>query len=214
MENNKKIIILLLIIIAILAIAIGYLVFSDINKQECELSINCNKTMNKGDNIIIKLKDLNNNPISNATINLKLIKGNTTEEHQITTNDKGTGKFTLKDLSDGNYKIECSFNGNDHYKKTNKTKKFKFEKEVATSSSSSGQSSSSNSIDSNRPVNDPNYKGYNPYHESEVTADGWNPQEHEVSRQQLSDGSEKVKYDDGYFRIVDDKGYVITYGYR
>ena len=43
------------------------------------------------------------------------------------------------------------------------------------SQSSSESQSSSNSIEDNRPVNDPNYKGYNPYHESEITADGWNP---------------------------------------
>ena len=74
-------------------------------------------------------------------------------------------------------------------------------------------SNSENSIDSNRPKNDPNYKGYNPYHESEVTSDGWNPKDHEVGRDRLNDGSQRIRYDDGYFRIVDKNGYVITYGY-
>ena len=73
--------------------------------------------------------------------------------------------------------------------------------------------SSENSIDSNRPKNDPNYKGYTPYHESEVTKDGWNPKDHEVGREKLNDGSQRIRYDDGYFRIVDKNGYVITYGY-
>ncbi len=81
------------------------------------------------------------------------------------------------------------------------------------SQQSSDSSSSENSIDSNRPKNDPNYKGYNPYHESEVTSDGWNPKEHEVGRDKLNDGSQRIRYDDGYFRIVDKNGYVITYGY-
>lgn len=70
-----------------------------------------------------------------------------------------------------------------------------------------------NSIDTNRPTNDPNYKGYTPYHESEVTSDGWNPSEHEVSREDIGGGSQRISYDDGYFRIVDENGYVITYGY-
>ena len=81
------------------------------------------------------------------------------------------------------------------------------------SQQSSDSSSSENSIDSNRPKNDPNYKGYNPYHESEVTSDGWNPKDHEVGRDKLNDGSQRIRYDDGYFRIVDKNGYVITYGY-
>lgn len=81
------------------------------------------------------------------------------------------------------------------------------------SQQSSDSSSRENSIDSNRPKNDPNYKGYNPYHESEVTSDGWNPKEHEVGRDKLNDGSQRIRYDDGYFRIVDKNGYVITYGY-
>ena len=81
------------------------------------------------------------------------------------------------------------------------------------SQQSSDSSSSENSIDPNRPKNDPNYKGYNPYHESEVTSDGWNPKEHEVGRDKLNDGSQRIRYDDGYFRIVDKNGYVITYGY-
>jgi len=81
------------------------------------------------------------------------------------------------------------------------------------SQSSSESQSSSNSIEDNRPVNNPNYKGYNPYHESEITADGWNPNEHEVSREYIGDGLHRIEYDDGYFRICDEKGYVVNYGY-
>ena len=70
-----------------------------------------------------------------------------------------------------------------------------------------------NSIDANRPKNNPNYKGYTPRHESEVTSDGWNPKEHETYRESIGGGREKIHYDDGYFTIVDENGYVITYGY-
>ena len=70
-----------------------------------------------------------------------------------------------------------------------------------------------NSIDANRPKNDPNYKGYTPRHESEVTSDGWNPKEHETYRESSGGGREKIHYDDGYFTIVDENGYVITYGF-
>ena len=83
---------------------------------------------------------------------------------------------------------------------------------VATISSDS-QNNDQNSIDANRPRNDPNYKGYTPRHESEVTSDGWNPKEHETYRESMGDGREKIHYDDNYFTIVDENGYVITYGY-
>lgn len=83
---------------------------------------------------------------------------------------------------------------------------------ISNDSQESG-ASDTNSIDANRPTNDPNYKGYTPYHESEVTSDGWNPREHETYRETMGDGSQKIHYDDGYFRIVDKNGYVITYGY-
>lgn len=49
--------------------------------------------------------------------------------------------------------------------------------------------------------------------EDEKVIDGWDPKEHEVSREQLDDGSEKVYYDDDYFRIVDNNGKIVTYGY-
>ncbi|MBE6486679.1 MAG: hypothetical protein E7Z85_07570 [Methanosphaera stadtmanae] len=49
--------------------------------------------------------------------------------------------------------------------------------------------------------------------EDEKVIDGWDPKEHEVSRESMEDGYEKVHYDDGYFRIVDDKGKIQSYGY-
>jgi len=48
--------------------------------------------------------------------------------------------------------------------------------------------------------------------EDEKVIDGWDPKEHEVSRESMEDGYEKVHYDDGYFRIVDDKGKIQSYG--
>ncbi|WP_405268032.1 hypothetical protein [Methanobrevibacter sp.] len=49
--------------------------------------------------------------------------------------------------------------------------------------------------------------------EDQITPDGWNPKEHEVSREPLDDGNERVNYDDGYFVIVDKDGNIITHGY-
>lgn len=49
--------------------------------------------------------------------------------------------------------------------------------------------------------------------EDEQVIDGWDPKEHEVSRESMGDGYEKVHYDDGYFRVVDGNGKIESYGY-
>ena len=49
--------------------------------------------------------------------------------------------------------------------------------------------------------------------EYDITPDGWNPREHEVSREPIGDGNERVKYDDGYMRVVDKDGNVISHGF-
>ena len=42
---------------------------------------------------------------------------------------------------------------------------------------------------------------------------GWNPKDHEVSRKSLGNGHYRVNYDDGYFRIIDANGNILSYGY-
>ncbi len=49
--------------------------------------------------------------------------------------------------------------------------------------------------------------------EDEQVIDGWDPKEHEVSRERVDDNMEKVYYDDDYYRFVDDNGKVVSYGY-
>ena len=203
--DNKKTIIILIAIIAILTITLSAFIFSDFGKEKSEIKIICNETMNKGDAIQIKLTDLNKTAIVNETINVKLIKGDETKEYNISTNENGIATLKLNNMSDGNYTINCTFKGNNKYISSDANKEFVYKNVIK---------SSIDPIDANRPTNDPTYRGYNPYHESERTSDGWNPAEHEVSRHRLSDGTVKIIYDDGYFRIVDENGYVITYGYQ
>lgn len=49
--------------------------------------------------------------------------------------------------------------------------------------------------------------------EDKITSDGWNPKEHEVNREYVGDGIERVDYDDGYHRWVDKDGNILSYGY-
>lgn len=217
MNNNHIIIILLIIIIVILAACLGLLFSQNFGKEDCKINIKCNESLSNGDKINIRLVDFNKTQIANKKISIKLKSDNTTKDYNLTTNENGLCVLTVTDLEDGNYVVNVTFDGDNHYKAANSHKKFTYSDEVSTSSiseSSRESSSSTNPIDANRPTNNANYKGYNPYHESEVTSDGWNPSEHEVSRKTLSDGNQEIRYDDGYYRLVDENGYVITYGYR
>ena len=47
----------------------------------------------------------------------------------------------------------------------------------------------------------------------EKTINGWNPKDHEVSREDLGDGLVRINYDDGYSRVIDEDGNVLSYGY-
>ena len=191
MDNNKIIIILLIVIIAILAIGMAVMFSGNLFKEDCKLNIKCNESMKKGDEIIVRLVNTNKTAIANKDIVLNLVNGNNTKKYNLTTDESGRATLKLSKLDEGNYTINCSFKGDNKYNPT----------------------SSNNPVDANRPVNDPKYKGYTPNHESEVLNDGWNPRQHEVSRQKNPDGTIRIQYDDNYFRICDENGYVITYGY-
>ena len=212
MENNHKIIIILLIvIIAILVLCLGTLTFQKAGNEECELKITCLDKMFNGEKVKIELMDSNGTPIADAKIHIKLERDNNVSEYDVTTNSEGTATLSLDDLKDGNYAMTCTFDGNSKYGPANSAKSFKYDSHASTSSDISNDA---DSIEANRPKNDPNYKGYNPRHESEPTSDGWNPREHEVSRENMGDGRQRINYDDGYYTLVDSNGYVINYGFR
>ena len=42
---------------------------------------------------------------------------------------------------------------------------------------------------------------------------GWDPKKHEVSRISIGGGLTRITYDDGYFRIVDSNGNILSYGF-
>lgn len=205
METNKIIIIGLVAVIAVLLVLIGLTVIPNMIKEDCSLEITSPDQLKDNENLTIKLSDSKNNPIGDK--NIKISLNNT--EYNVKTDSNGTASLALSEDNIGTYNVTCTFKGDDKYKESSTSKEITVESSVtqATQSTSAG-----NPIEDNRPKNDPNYKGYTPNHESEVV-NGWNPAEHETYRETLSDGTVKIHYDDGYFRIVDKNGYVITYGF-
>ena len=206
MDNNKIIIILLLIIIGILLLLIGTTIFPSMNKEDCRLEITSPDSLNEGDNLTVKLSDAQNQPLSGKTVKISLKNSSASKEYAVTTDSNGTAVLTLSEENIGTFNVTCSFEGDETYKETSTSK------EITVSAVKTASITDENSIEANRPRNDPNYKGYTPNHESEIV-NGWNPAEHETYREKMSDGTIKIHYDDGYFRLVDENGYVITYGY-
>ena len=147
--ENKNIIIILVVIIVILAAAIGFTVLKPMHaKEPTKIKITSNKTLNEGDNLSVKLTDLNKTPLSkeNVNITVKNDKGKVVANKTVKTNDKGNAKMDLN-LKKGKYEVSVSYGGNENYTGNNTTQELTIKEKVVeaqqTSSSSNGGSSGS-----------------------------------------------------------------------
>ena len=197
--ENRNIIIMLLVVIAILAVAIGVMMFNQSHAKEAtKIKITSDKEQYEGGKLSVELKDLNGTALSKEVVNVTVTdkKGKVVVDDVVKTNSKGKAKLDL-DLKKGKYNVTVTYGGNENYTGTNATQKLSIKEKVTEavkSQSSSSQSSSHRQ-------------------EYDITPDGWNPREHEVSREPIGDGNERVKYDDGYMRVVDKDGNVISHGF-
>ena len=200
--ENRNIIIILIVIIVVLAAAIGVMLLNpDIGKEQTKIKITSDKEQLEGGELNIKLTDLNKTPVSKEIVNIKITnnKGKVVVDEVVKTNSKGKAKLDL-DLKKGKYKVNVTYDGNENYTGCNATQKLKIKEAVTEAVMSQSSDSSSSSQNSQR-------------EEYQITPDGWNPGEHEVSREPVDNGHERVRYDDGYFRIVDQDGNIITHGW-
>lgn len=113
MDKNKIIIIALIVIIIILTISIFSIMLHD-NKQDSKIIIKANSTIYQGDTIDIVLTDSNNNPLSNKTVIVNISGENNFNDYMIKTDSRGIGKLKINN-TEGNYTINCTFNGDDEY---------------------------------------------------------------------------------------------------
>jgi hypothetical protein len=176
--ESKNGVILLIAIIAVLGLVIGVM-FSQTTtaKKPTEIKITSNKTLFKGDDLSVKLTDLNKTSLSKEKVKIiiKDSKGKIVINKTVKTNSKGNAKLDL-DLKKGKYDVTVNYNGNENYTGNNTTQKLtvKEEKVVETTPDTS-QSEDTNSnndeqeqIDYNSP--DSNYyKWYTDgsYHEKQ-----------------------------------------------
>ena len=200
--ENRNIIIILLVVIVILAAAIGVMMFNTSHAKEAtKIKITSDKEQYEGGKLSIELTDLNKTPLSKEIVNVTITnkKGKVVVDDVVKTNSKGKAKLDL-DLKKGKYNVTVSYGGNENYTGTSETQKLSIKEKVTEAVKSQSSSSQSSSQSSQR-------------QEYEITPDGWNPREHEVSRESIGNGYERVNYDDGYMRVVDKDGNVISHGF-
>ncbi len=190
-ESNKIIIILLAIIVIILVAGIVILV--NPFAQSTNISMISADQLYVGDSIAVCLTDSNNNPISNQKISIN-IGGNS---FVATTNSNGEASVKLNNISPGSYNVNIVFQGDFKYSKSNITQNIEI-RELESVEPVNEASTSSESADIRE--------------EDKVTADGWDPKLHEVRRKDFGE-YEQVYYDDGYMRVVDKDGNIVSYGY-
>lgn len=133
--------IIVIILISMLVILFFGSNFSSIFKQETDLTITSNSTLNNGDNFTVKLTDSDGELIANKTICISLTddEGNVNNLN-VTTNEKGIASFGIN-ANSGNYSAKCVFLGDDNYDSSNVTHKVSIvNRVVSLDSSSDGQS--------------------------------------------------------------------------
>ena len=130
--ESKNIIIILIVIILILALMIGITVLYPFDtKQPSKVKITSNRTLTEGDNLTIKLTDLNKTPISKENVNIiiKDSKGKIVANKTVQTNDKGNAKLDL-DLKKGKYDVSAVYDGNKNYTGNNTTQELTVKEKV------------------------------------------------------------------------------------
>ncbi|WP_346662128.1 carboxypeptidase-like regulatory domain-containing protein [uncultured Methanobrevibacter sp.] len=142
--ESKNIIIILIVIIVILAAAIGFMVLKPMHaKEPTKIKVDSNKTLYEGENLSVKLTDLNKTPLSKQKVNItvKNSKGKVVANKTVKTNDKGKAKLDLN-LKKGKYDVSVSYDGNENYTGNNTTQKLTIkEKKEQTANTQSGSSS-------------------------------------------------------------------------
>ena len=154
--ESKNIIIILIVIIVILAAAIGFMVLKPMHaKEPTKIKVDSNKTLYEGDNLSVKLTDLNKTPLSKQKVNItiKNSKGKVVINKTVKTNSKGKAKLDL-DLKKGKYDVQVTYSGNENYTGNNTTQKLTIKEKVVEAASETTQTANANEqeqIDYNSP---------------------------------------------------------------
>ena len=155
--------------------------------------------LTEGDSLILKLNTENESSIANQKIQINLTHEDNGITENFTLKTDSNGECKLEDLPAGNFSLMAKYNGNKNYKESSISGKLTVNKKASQKTSKNSTKTEDNQYKSDYKVDD--------------VINGWDPSEHEVSREDLGDGTVRITYDDGYFRIVDKDGNILTYGY-
>ena len=147
MEQKNIIIILAVVVVALVAVMAVMSMPSLNGQKDSKIAIVSNATLYGGDNLTVKLTDLNNAAISaGVKITVTDDSGNVVLEDSLKTDSDGNASMPLN-LDAGNYTVNATFSGNENFTANSTTQKLVIEKEAVqeTASSQSSQSSSSSS---------------------------------------------------------------------
>ncbi len=153
MEDKNIIIVLLVIVVVILAVMFAMMVMPSIHAQkDSKITITGNNTLYVGDDLAVKLTDLNKTPIKKAVVNVTIAdkNGKVVVNKSVKTDSKGKAKLDL-DLDAGKYTVNATFGGNDNFTANTTTKKITIEEVVVeeqTSEQPAAESSESSSSSS------------------------------------------------------------------
>lgn len=142
---NKKIISLIGIIIVI-AVVVALFFNITATKEDTKIKMVSNSSLDEDSSIEIKLINLNNTPIDNQTVYIKIIddKGNV-EEHSVKTDENGNGKLNLNKIKPGNYTVNFTYNGNEKYNSCNLSKEIEIVEKIVVEEQNNYDTSSSSS---------------------------------------------------------------------
>ena len=194
--NTRDIIIICITIIVLLSIGM-FVMMNGSAQEKSILTMTNSPSLYEGDSLILKLTDENNTAISNQKVEINLTHSSNGITENFTLKTNSNGECKLEDLIADNFTISAKYYGNKEYKAASLSGNIIVKKKASASASTNTNTNS-------------NYKTDN---KVDDVINGWDPSEHEVSREDLGDGTVRITYDDGYFRIVDKDGNILTYGY-
>ena len=194
--NSRDVVIICVTIILLLSIGL-IIVINSGAAETTILSMTSSSMLTEGDSLILKLNDENGSAIASQKIEINLTHENGVTENFTLKNDS-KGEWRLKEMQEGNFSLMAKYYGNKNYKESSISGQI-----IVNKKASANKNTSSNS----------NKSEFKSDYKVDDVINGWDPSEHEVSREDLGDGTQRITYDDGYFRIVDKDGNILTYGY-
>lgn len=178
--ESKNGVILLIAIIAVLGLVIGVM-FSQTTtaKEPTEIKITSNKTLFKGDDLSVKLTDLNKTSLSKEKVKIiiKDSKGKIVINKTVKTNSKGNAKLDL-DLKKGKYDVQVTYSGNENYTGNNTTQKLTIKEKEKVVEATVEQSSSEPQYlsDTGEPISEADYYTLQVYGKSANSHEEWEAQ--------------------------------------